>query len=215
MKVVLITFLVFCAVVAQTNACNPGLSDPNVCLYGTASLDGTTSTDPTRTSCQQVNSNPFAFPVAPGSSDVTAEQCEEYARIDGSACVTFYSSYACSSYCSLCNHVPCQYFCDNYASICPTATAGHCFQSIFCVDGVAGTTCSQWEVDSSKIPAAPSTTHTTTTTTKTTKATTTHTTHTTTSHTGTDTTTEDFTSSSYSIGASVGLVALTVVLQFP
>lgn len=183
-----IVFATLAFVGQQTLACQTAIDSPNVCLYGSNILEGAGSGDADRLACSAVNENPFVYAASPGTSGVSASQCEADARADGSACVQFYAKYACASNCQLCNLGPCSYFCSNYATICPTATASQCFKSISCASGnSAGDTCTQWSIDSSKIPAS------TATTTKTTKTTTT-TPRSTTSGTGTGTDTDQFTS---------------------
>lgn len=199
MKVLLVFLLL---VVAAVHACDTAVDEPNVCLYGNANLDGN-GDDVDRTRCQTVNNNPFALVAAAGSGSPSAAQCRAYAEEDGSDCVAFYASYVCSSFCSLCNKLPCQNFCSNYQSKCPTAAAAFCFKSIACVDGTAGVTCTRWNADTSQIPASSATTRASTSTT--TRLTTTRT-------TTEGNNTDDF-SSGYALRASIFLLVAVLGLN--
>ncbi len=160
MKVFLAIFGLLAFALHVQAQCDTAISGQNICLYGTALLEGFDD-QAFRTECQVVNSNPFAISASPGNSGVTASECETYARADGNICIQFYSKYNCAYYCGLCGLEPCQYFCDNFATLCPTATANHCFQSISCSSGTAGSTCTEWNINANNIPTA--TTHVTTT----------------------------------------------------
>lgn len=162
---VLVMVATFLAAAVRADVCGTPLNAEKVCLYGNnPSLIGA-GLDSIREGCASINDNPFVFAPAPVAGGPSASQCEEFVRADGSACVTFTAEYACSSNCQLCLHLPCQYFCANHANVCPTATAGGCFASIQCLSGTAGNTCTQWHVDSSKIPKSTAVTSITTVTT--------------------------------------------------
>jgi hypothetical protein len=154
---------------------------PNVCLFNPQQqLDFIDQTGPSDL-CKNVNIDPFA-----NGGLTTADKrtiCNGFIREDGNSCIDLYAKFLCSSYCTLCLKDPCKSFCDTIASTCPKASANGCF-SIMPPCASDNTACTNWNVDTSKLPApiATTTTKVTTTTTKagtTTKATTT----TTTSHT--------------------------------
>lgn len=207
------------SLIEETSACQTALEPQNICLYGNNILDGLGDFDSSRLACKAVNDNPFVYAASAGNSGVTAAQCETYARQDGTACVQFYAKYVCAAYCPLCGFLPCPYFCENYAIICPVANQNHCFQSIACSSGdTAGSTCTEWGIDSAKIPSAGATTKTTTTTTattKTTKATITTSSHVTTSGTGTHTTTSSDTFTSHAslneVCHALGIIGLVIL----
>lgn len=174
----LILIIVLAALASSINAQNgcTTASDPeNICLYGTANLNGF-GDNMQQQICQAVNANPFAYPTI-----ASYAHCEHDVRADGSDCIKFYAKYQCSGVCARCNLQLCPSYCDDYQSKCPTAAASGCFQGISCA-GTPGTTppsCVDWSIDSSKIPAGSPTTSLTTkkTSTTTTRAAATSTTH--------------------------------------
>jgi hypothetical protein len=154
---------------------------PDVCLFNPSQqlnfLDQTTPS----TFCRDVNIDPFSAAAMTSNGAADRDRCNTAIRQDGNACIELYAMFVCSSTCELCLKDACKSFCDDIRTVCPGATAANCLTQLSpCSD--SNTDCTDWDVDTSKLPSAIDTT-----TAATTKATGT-TTATTTTTTGTGTT---------------------------
>ncbi len=169
---------------------------PDVCKYGTNPLNifpGSLPYD----RCVSINQNPFAVKGV-FSGDVSAEECETFARRDGENCIRFYTRVQCSGGCQLCGRGICQSFCDNHATVCPTPTANGCFENIFCEPNAP---CSNWEVSTGNLPDPIRTTTTRVTTSST-------------SNTGTGTTTDGDDSGAAQLSICATLIIFAVFSIF-
>jgi hypothetical protein len=99
--------------------------------------------------CGIVNNDPFSYPP-PTNSANDLDRCNTLVRQDGKDCIKFYAKFQCSKVCSACLQKPCRSFCDDVAKTCPGAFDGGCFVNMVCdSDNVD---CTNWAVDTSKIP---------------------------------------------------------------
>ena len=208
MKVFMIVSLLLIAV-AITNVSAQTCSlittySPNVCLFNPQQqLDFFDQTGPSDL-CKNVNIDPFA-----NGGMTTADKratCNEFIREDGTSCIDLYAKFLCSSYCNLCLKDPCKNFCDTIAATCPKASANGCF-SLMPPCASDNTACTNWNVDTSKLPSPIATTTTKATTASTVKTTTTP-------HSTTTTTTTSHTASSGS-ALLINIFFLAMIFLFP
>lgn len=127
--------------------------------------------------CGIVNADPFNFPPPTRTGVTDQDRCNTLIRQDGKNCIKFYAKYQCSQQCSACLQQPCHSFCADVSDTCPGAFDGGCFDAITCDSD--NTSCTDWDVDTSKLPDPISTGSSATIKVTTTRATSTTTTHTT------------------------------------
>lgn len=208
MKVFMIVSLLL-IVVAITNVSAQTCSlittySPNVCLFDPQQQLNFFDQTPASDFCKATNTNPFT-----NGGMTTADKqdaCNTLIREDGSACITLYAKFMCSNDCSLCLKDPCKNFCDTIAATCPKASANGCF-SLMPPCASDNTACTNWNVDTSKLPSPIATTTTKATTASTVKTTTTP-------HSTTTTTTTSHTASSGS-ALLINIFFLAMIFLFP
>lgn len=162
-------FYFICAILILTTTANAEdcsavrSYDPRACLFS-GSLKGISGSAYANL-CYDANLSPLTATPYGSNSGV----CSDKVRQDGNACIKFYAKMMCSSSCIACNQFICKDFCSNATSICPSAAEAGCFGTLaYCSDSNTG--CTNWNVDISMIPTAPTTTTTKTNPTTTTKA---------------------------------------------